>query len=154
MAFTTTTVVDESVVVDESSSDEELYENADLQKAYNKLCKIAVEYAMNTNLALKKINTLELERKYLLLEFFDANELINVVKIENMTLIEKVKGLKTKLNIAREQLGRNSSSRLDNMLSVQKSSTKKTGLGYVESSSSFLFTLLCLFHLCLCLNQK
>ena len=66
MALTTTTMVDEYVVVDESPSYEELSENANLQEAYNKLCKIATKDAMNANLALKKIDTLELEKKNLL----------------------------------------------------------------------------------------
>ena len=140
MALTTTAMVDEYVVVDESPSYEELSENANLQEAYNKLCKIATKDAMNANLALKKIDTLELEKKNLLVKLFDANELINVIKIKNMTSIEKVKGLEMELNVAREQLGRNSSSKLDNMLSVQNSSPNKTGLGYAESGSSSLLT--------------
>ena len=40
-AFTTTTAVDENVVVEENSSDGELFECADLQEAFNKLCKVA-----------------------------------------------------------------------------------------------------------------
>ena len=66
MALTTTAMVDEYVVVDESPSYEELSENANLQEAYNKLGKIATKDAMNANLALKKIDTLELEKKNLL----------------------------------------------------------------------------------------
>ena len=41
IAFTATAVVDESVVVEENPFDEELSECADLQEAFNKLCKIA-----------------------------------------------------------------------------------------------------------------
>ena len=41
----------------------------------------------------KKINALEQEKKNLLLKLFDANELLNSIKIENMTLLEKVKSL-------------------------------------------------------------
>ena len=37
----------------------ELSENADLQEAYNKLCKIAAKNAISVELDLKKINTLE-----------------------------------------------------------------------------------------------
>ena len=87
MAFTATTVVIEIETGDENPSDEELYENADLQEAHNKLCKIAAKDAMSVKLGLKKINTLELEKKNLLLKLFDANELLNSVKIENMTLL-------------------------------------------------------------------
>ena len=46
---------------------------------------------MSVELGLKKLNTLELEKKNLLLKLFDANELLNSVKIENMSLLEKVK---------------------------------------------------------------
>ena len=62
-----------------------------MQEAYNKLCKIATKDAMSVESGLKKINTLQQEKKNLLLKLFDANELLNSVKIENMTLLEKVK---------------------------------------------------------------
>ena len=141
MVFIATTIVDEFVEEKaEGTLDEELSENANLQEAYNKLCKIVAKDAMNVDLALKKIDTVELEKKNLLIKLFDTNELINAVKIENMFLIEKVKSLETELHVAREQLGRNSSSKIDNMLSVQKPSLDKIGLGYVESGSSSLLT--------------
>ena len=63
ITFTTTTIVDESVVVDKNPSDGELFENANLQEAYNKLCKVAAKDAMNVNLGLKKIASLELDKK-------------------------------------------------------------------------------------------
>ena len=65
-AFTATTVVDESVVVEENPSDRELFECVDLQEAFNKLCKVAAKNAMSVDLDLKKIATLELEKKNLL----------------------------------------------------------------------------------------
>ena len=74
MAFTTTTVVGESIIIEQNSSDGELFENADLQEAYNMLCKIAAKDAMNVDLRLKKIDTLEHEKKNLLMKLFDANE--------------------------------------------------------------------------------
>ena len=63
MAFTATAVVSESEIVEENPSDGELSENVDLQEVYNKLYKIASKDAMNVDLALKKINTLEQEKK-------------------------------------------------------------------------------------------
>ena len=45
IAFIATAIVDESVVVDENPSDGELSENANLQEAYNKLCKVAAKDA-------------------------------------------------------------------------------------------------------------
>ena len=57
----------------------------------------------------------------MLVKLFDANELITSVKIENMSLFEKVKSLESELYVAREQLYRTLASKLDNMLNVQKS---------------------------------
>ena len=96
IAFTATAVVDESVVVDENSSDGELFE------AYNTLCKVAAKDAMNVDLGLKKIISLELDKKNLLLKLFDANELIDKVKTENMLLLDKVKNLELELFVARD----------------------------------------------------
>ena len=87
IVFTATTVVNESLFVEENPSDGELSEDADLQEAYNKLCKVAVKDAMSIELGLKKIASLELE--ILLLNLFDATELLNNVKSKNMLLLEK-----------------------------------------------------------------
>ena len=67
------------------------------------------------------------------MKLFDANELLNNVKTENMLLLDKVKNLELELSIAREQTNRSANSKLDHMLSVQKSPSNKTGLGFVES---------------------
>ena len=83
------------------------------------------------DLGLKKIASLELDKKNLLVKLFDANELLNNVKIENMLLLDKVKTLE--LFIAKEQTTRSACFKLDHMLSVQKSLLDKTGLGFVES---------------------
>ena len=50
MAFIATIVVGESVIIEQNSSDGELFENVDLQEAYNMLCKIAAKDAMNVDL--------------------------------------------------------------------------------------------------------
>ena len=55
ITFTATVVVDESVAVEENPSDGEFSEDADLQEAYNKLCKFAAKDAMSVDLGLKKI---------------------------------------------------------------------------------------------------
>ena len=115
--------------------DGELSEDADLQKAYNKLCKVAAKDVMSVDLGLKKIASLELDKKILLLKLFGANELLNNVKTENMLLLDKVKSLELELSVVREQTNRSASSKLDHMLSVQKSTSEKTGLGFVEGIS-------------------
>ena len=87
---------------------------------------------MNVELGLKKIESLELDKKNLLVKLFDANELLNNVKTENMLLLDKVKSLELDLSVARS-----ASSKLDQMLSVQKYHSNKFGLGFVESISAF-----------------
>ena len=147
ITFIATTVVDKNVVVEENPSDGELFEDADLQESYNKLCKVAAKDAMSVDLGLKKIASLDLNKNILLLKLFDANELLNNVKTESMLLLDKVKNLKLELSVAREQTNRFASSKLDHMLSVQKSPLNKIGLGFVESisvpetqSTNFVYT--------------
>ena len=101
IAFTATTVVDGSISIEENPSDGELSEDADLQEAYNKLCKVAAKDVMNVELGLKKIESLELEKKNLLVKLFDANDLLNNVKTENMLLLDKVKSLELDLSVAK-----------------------------------------------------
>ena len=126
IAFTATVVVNESISAEENLSDGELSDDVDLQEAYNKLCKDA----MNVELGLKKIESLKLDKKNLLVKLFDANELLNNVKTENMLLLDKVKSLKLDLSVARS-----ASSKLNQLLGVQKSPSDKSGLGFVESIS-------------------
>ena len=76
------------------------------------------------------------KKKNLLVKLFDSNELITSVKIKNMSLIEKVKSLEFELSVAREKIDWISTSKLDNMLNVQKSTSDKTGLRFVESVSA------------------
>ena len=133
ITFTATTVVDESVVVEENPSNGELFECVDLQEVFNKLCNVAAKDAMSINLGLKKIASLELDKKFFLLKLLDANELINKVKTENMMLLDKIKNLELELSIASEQTNRSTSSKFDHMLSVQKSPLDKTGLDFIDS---------------------
>ena len=106
IAFTATAVVDESIAVEENPFDEEHSKDADLQEAYNKLRKVAAKDVMSVDLGLKKIASLELDKKNLLVNLFDATELLNNVKTENMLLLEKVKNLEHDLFVAREQTNR------------------------------------------------
>ena len=48
---------------------------------------------MSVDLGLKKIATLEHEKKNLWLNLLDANELVNKVKTENIMLLDKIKNL-------------------------------------------------------------
>ena len=112
ITFTATAVVDESVVVEENPSDGELSEFADLQEVFNKLCKVAAKDAMSVDLGLKKIASLEIEKKKLLLKLLDANNLIDNVKTKNLMLLDKIKNLELELSVAKEQTNRSASSKL------------------------------------------
>ena len=147
IAFTANSVIDKSVVVDENPSDGEHFENANLQEAYNKLCNVTAKDAMNVDLGLQKIASLKLDKKKLLLKLFDANELLDKVKTKNMLLLDKVKNLELELSVTKEQTNRTASSKLEHMLSIQKSPLDKTGLGFEDSifvlkthSTNFVFS--------------
>ena len=60
--------------------------------------------------------------------------------MENTSLEEKVKNLEVELSRVRTQIERMSSAKLDEVLSAQKSSSDKTGLGYAVSSDPFSST--------------
>ena len=47
IAFTATTVVNESISAEKNPSDGELSEDTNLQEAYNKFCKVAAKDIMN-----------------------------------------------------------------------------------------------------------
>ena len=68
---------------------------------------------MNVELGLKKIESLELDKKNLLIKLFDANELLNNVKTKNMLLLDKVKSLELDLSVAGS-----ASSKFDQLLGV------------------------------------
>ena len=72
----------------------------------------------------------------MLLKLFDANELLKSIKIEKKSLLEKVKSLELELFVAREQIDRISTSKLDEMLHVHKYVSDKTSLGFVNNGSS------------------
>ena len=133
------TLSDDEVSDNESGSDkDEKVSNMAmliLQEAYNKLCKVVAKDAMNVDLGLQKIASLELDKKNLLLKLLDANELLDKVKTENMLLLDKVKNFELELSVVREQTNRSVSSKLEHMLSIQKSPLDKIGLGFEDSIS-------------------
>ena len=58
-----------------------------------------------------------------------------------MLLLDKVKNLELELFVAREQTNRSASSKLDNMLSIQKFPLEKTGLGFEKCINNHLTTI-------------
>lgn len=70
----------------------------------------------------------------------EGNQAIGNFRFENTTFVKNVKTLDIELSKAHSQLERMSSSKLDEMLSVQKYSSDKASLGYDGSNSSIPIT--------------
>ena len=79
---------------------------------------------------------MELEREEISTKFDEANQTIGPLRFENNFLAEKTKKLEAELFQVRAQLERTSSAKLDEMLSLQKSTSNRIGLGYNFSSPS------------------
>ena len=67
----------------------------------------------------------------MLIKLGETTRLVETLVVENTLLEEKVKNLEFKLSQARTQMERMSSEKLDEVLSAQKPSSNKIGLGYV-----------------------
>ena len=96
-------------------------------------------------LATKKLSEVEFEWEEISIKFVEANQTIGALRFENNYLAKKTKKLKEELFQVRAQLERTSSAKLDEMLSLQKSASDQTGLGYdsfspsIAASSSTIF---------------
>ena len=98
--------------------------------------KLSKKYEKLYKLATKKLSDVELNRKELSTKFDKANQTIGALRFNNNFLAEKTKKLKAELFQVRAQLESASSAMLDEMLSIQKSTSDRTGLGYDFSSSN------------------
>ena len=83
---------------------------------------------------------MELDCEELSTKFDEANQTIGALRFENNSLAEKTKKLEVELSQVRAQLKRTSSAKLDKMLSIQKSTSDQTSLGYGFSSSNIAST--------------
>ena len=79
---------------------------------------------------------MEIEREEIFTKVDEANQTIRALRFENNFFAEKTKKLEAELFQVRAQLERTSSAKLDEMLSLQKSASDRTGLGYGFSSSN------------------
>ena len=91
-------------------------------------------------LTTKKLSDVKLEREEISTKFDEANQTIGALRFENNFLAEKTKKLEAKLFQVRAQLERTSSAKLDEMLSLQKSTSDQISLGYDFSSPSIAST--------------
>ena len=117
----------------------------DMHTAYEKLYKVSKNHEKLYRLATKKLSDVELDQEELSTKFDEANQTIGALRFENNFLAENTKKLEAKLFQVRTQLERTASTKLDEMLSLQKSSSDRTSLGYdfsspnIASSSTIVF---------------
>ena len=142
-AFTATINPTEGTVedVDEEeelveSKFEKMDEQDDIHIAYAKLYKVLEKHEKLYRLATKKLSEVELEREEISTKFNEANQTTEVLRFENNFLAEKTKKRELELFQVKAQLERTSSSKLDEMPSLQKSTFNRTDLGYEFSSPS------------------
>ena len=90
---------------------------------YEKLYKVSEKHEKLYRLATKKLSDMELDREELSTKFEEANQTIGALRFENNFLVEKTKKLEAELFQVRAQLDRTSSTKLDEMLSIQKSAS-------------------------------
>ena len=119
---------------------EKMDDQDDIHTAYEKLYKLFEKHEKLYRLATKKLSDVELDREELSTKFDEANQTIEALRLENNFLLDKTKKLEAELFQVRSQLERTSSAKLDEMLSIQKSASDRTGLGYDFSSSNIAST--------------
>ena len=112
----------------------------DIHTAYAKLYKVLKKHEKMYRLASMKLSNVELEREELSAKFDEANQTIGALKFENNFLDKKTKKLEAELFQVKAQLGRTSSAKFNEMLSLQKSASDRTSLGYDFSSPSIAST--------------
>ena len=108
--------------------------------AYEKLYKLSEKHEKLYRLATKKLSDVELGREELSTNFDEVNQTIGALRFKNNFLAKKTKKLEAELFQVRAQLERTSSVKLDEMLSIQKFASDRTGLGYDFSSSNIAST--------------
>ena len=102
---------------------EKMDEQDKIHTAYAKLYKVLEKHKKLYRLATKKLSEVELEREEISIKFNEANQIIGVLRFENNFLAKKTKKLEAELFQVRAQLERTSSAKLDEMLSLQKSTS-------------------------------
>ena len=142
-AFTATINPTDGIVEDVDEEEELVeskFEKMDdqdyIHTAYEELYKVSEKHEKLYRLATKKLSDMELDHEELSTKFDEANQTIGALRFENNFLVEKTKKLEAELFQVRAQLKRTSSAKLDEMLSIQKSTSDCTGLGYGISSSN------------------
>ena len=147
-AFTTTVNPTDGIVEEEELMEfkfEKMDDQDDINIAYEKLYKLSKQHEKLYRLTTKKLSDVELDREELFTKFDEANQTIGALRFKKNFLAEKTKKLEADLFQARAQLERTLSAKLDEMLSIQKSVSGWTCLGYGFSSSIIASTSITIF---------
>ena len=146
-AFTATVNPTEGIVEDVGEEEEfveskfeKMDKQDDIHTAYAKLYKVSEKHEKLYRLTTKKLSDVELECEELSTKFDESNQTIIALRFEYNFLAKKIKKLEAKLFQVRAQLERTSSTKLNEMLGLQKSASDRTGLGYDFSSPSIVST--------------
>ena len=124
---------------------EKMDDQDNIHTTYEKLYKFSEKHEKLYRLATKKLSDVELDREELSTKFDEANQTIGALRFKNNFLAEKTKKLEAELFEVKAQLERTSSAKLDEMLSIQKSASNRTGLGYGISSPNTATTSITVF---------
>ena len=119
---------------------EKMDDQDDIHTAFEKLYKVSEKHEKLYRLATKKPSDVELDREELSTKFDEENQTIWALRFENNLLVKKTKKLEAEPFQFRAQLERTLSAKLDEMLSLQKSASDRTSLGYDFSSPNIAST--------------
>ena len=119
---------------------EKMDDQDDIHTSYKKLYKLSEKHEKLYRLTPKKLSDVELDREELSTKFDEATQTIGALRFDKNFLAEKTKKLEAELFQVRAQLERTSSAKLDEMRSLQKSTSDRTGLGNGFSSSNITST--------------
>ena len=123
----------------EDLEDEDMYQiegENNLQEAYDSLLEDCGKYAKVANLVVKKMKKVEEKHRCILVQHKEAKCEVERLKGELVEAFSKVKFIELENFQANVKVECISTKKLDTMLSSQKSSHDKTGLGYTREGSS------------------
>ena len=124
-------------IVEESNAEED-EDIAGLQENYNSLLEKSGEYARVTKATVKKMKKAKEDYRGLLVRYKEAKCEIETLNGELTEAYTKVRFLEHEVVQANAKVERVSTKKLDDVLSSQKTSSDKIGLGYIGESSSAL----------------
>ena len=105
------------------------------QEAYDSLLEDCGKYAKVANLTMKKMKKVEEEHRCILVQHKEAKCEVEKLKGELVEGYSKIKFLELEIVQANVKVECISTKKLDNVLSSQKSSHDKIGLGYTKEGS-------------------